>query len=288
MVQNTFEGLGGDDIARDDRILVLTRAVALVVIAILMTAWVVLFVWPEQTDRRFAWTIEPTMTPMLMGAGYGSAAYYYGRVLLGRRWHLVSLGFLPTTLFTWMLLAATFLHWDRFHHGTFAFDLWLWVYVVTPFLVPAVWWTNRRHDPGVPDPDDPPFPGWVLIALRIASAFMLALAAWLYIVPTSAIERWPWALTPLTARTVAAFVALPGVAWLVIAADRRWSAAKAMVETVAIGLVFLIVAVVRAWDQFDHSNPLSLVYVAGLVGTLAAIVVGYALMEWRRHGMVRA
>jgi hypothetical protein len=31
------------------------------------------------------------------------------------------------------------------------------------------------------------------------------------------------------------------------------------------------VAVSRAWDQFDHGNVLSYVYVAGLVGTLAAV-----------------
>lgn len=276
-----------DDVVPDDRILIFTRVVAVAVIAILVTAWVVLFLWPAQTDRRFAWTIEPTMTPMLMGAGYGSAAYFYGRVLFGRRWHLVSLGFLPTTLFTWMLLVATFLHWDKFHHGTFSFRLWFWVYLVTPILVPGVWWVNRRRDPGVADPDDPPFPPWVPPALRVAGAFMLALAAWLYLLPSSAIEVWPWALTPLTARTVAAFVALPGVAWLAVAADRRWSAARAMVETVAIGLVFLLIAVARAWGEFDRADPLSFVYVAGLAGTLAAIVVGYALMERRRRRIAR-
>jgi hypothetical protein len=32
-----------------------------------------------------------------------------------------------------------------------------------------------------------------------------------------------------------------------------------------------LIAVARAWDQFDHGNVLSYVYVSGLVGTLAAI-----------------
>ena len=39
---------------RDDRILPFTRVLAAVVTAILVTAWVVLYLWPEQTDRRFA------------------------------------------------------------------------------------------------------------------------------------------------------------------------------------------------------------------------------------------
>jgi hypothetical protein len=59
----------------------------------------------------------------------------------------VGLGFLATTVFAWMLLVATLLHWDKFHHGTGAFRLWLWVYLVTPVIVPAVWAWNRRHDP---------------------------------------------------------------------------------------------------------------------------------------------
>jgi hypothetical protein len=84
------------------------------------------------------------------------------------------------------------------------------------------------------------------------------------------IGLWPWPLTPLTARAVAGFITLPGAAWLAIAADGRWSAGRAAVETVALGVVLLVVAVARYWSEFDHSNPLSYAYAAGLVGTLIA------------------
>ena len=110
---------------------------------------------------------------------------------------------------------------------------------------------------------------------------MRAIAAWMFLDPNGAIGVWPWALTPLTARTVAAFVALPAIAWLGIAADGRWSAAKRMLETVAIGLVLLLVAVARAWAQFDHGSPLSYAYVGGLAGTLCAIG---ALYGWMQRG----
>jgi len=261
---------------------------AAVVTAILVTAWIVLYLWPEQTDRRFAWTVAPTMTPMLMGAGYGSAALFWARVTAGRRWHTVGVGFLPTTLFTWMLLAATLLHWDKFHHGTGVFRLWLWVYIVTPVAVPAVWAWNRRRDPGVPNANDPPFPKPVVAALIASGVVMLAIAAWLFFFPANAIEVWPWALTPLTARTVAAFVALPGVAWLAIAADGRWSATKVVVVTLALGLVFLLVAVARAWSEFDTSRPLTWAYVGGLAGTLAALAAWYAWMERRSSELSRS
>src|SRR3989442_11305942 len=94
------------------------------------------------------------MTAMLMGAGYGSAILFYVRVLLGRRWHRVALGFIPTTVFTWLLLTATVLHWDKFRHGSLPFMLWVWIYAITPILVPAVWLLNRRRDPGTPEYED--------------------------------------------------------------------------------------------------------------------------------------
>jgi hypothetical protein len=265
---------------RDDRILPLTRAVAAAVIVILLVAWAVLFLLPGQTDRRFAWTIAPTMTAMLMGAGYGSALYFFARVLTGRRWHCVGLGFLPTTVFTWMMLGATFLHWDRFRHGSLPLALWLWIYLLTPVVVPGLWLLNRRRDPGTPGPGDVPYPRWVRAAMLGAGALLVGIAAWMYLAPASAIDVWPWLLTPLTARAVAAFVALPGVAWLAIVWDGRWSAARTMLATVAVGLALLLIAVGRAWDEFDHASALSYVYVAGLAGTLVAIA---ALGAWMRR-----
>ena len=43
--------------------------------------------------------------------------------------------------------------------------------------------------------------------MAVAGVAVLAVAAWMYLFPASAISVWPWLLTPLTARAVAAFVA---------------------------------------------------------------------------------
>ncbi|MEA2522638.1 MAG: hypothetical protein QOI81_2284 [Actinomycetota bacterium] len=268
--------------SEDDRILPFTRVVAAVVIAILVLAFIVLFLSPNDTDRRFAWTIQPSMTAMLMGAGYGSALYFFVRVVTERRWHRVALGFIPTTVFTWMMLGATFLHSEKFRHGSAPFLLWLWIYLVTPLLVPAVWFVNRSHDPGTREEDDPSYPSWMRPAMAAAGVGMSLIAAWMYVLPASAISVWPWMLTPLTARAVAAFVALPGVGWLMIASDERWSSARVLLGTISIGLVLLLVAVARAWNEFDHRSAFTYVYVAGLVGTLAAVG---ALGAWM-HGRV--
>jgi hypothetical protein len=79
----------------DDRILPFVRVVAAVIVVILAAATWVLFLHPDSTDTRFAWTISSEMTARLVGVGYGSALYFYLRVLTERRWHRVTLGSSP-------------------------------------------------------------------------------------------------------------------------------------------------------------------------------------------------
>jgi hypothetical protein len=256
---------------QDDRVLPFTRVVAAVAIGILVLAFLVLFVFPGDTASRFVWSVHPSMTAMVMGAGYGSALYFFARVLTGRRWHRVALGFIPTTVFAWMMLGTTLLHWRDFRHGSPAFLLWFWVCVVTPILAPLVWLVNRRHDPRMLEPDDRLFDPTIRRVMLVGGAVLVAIAAWMYLSPSTAIAVWPWGLRPLTARTIAAFVALPGVAWLVIAADGRWSASRILLDTIAIGLVLLLIAIARAWKDFQHEDVLTYVYFLCIVATLGAI-----------------
>jgi hypothetical protein len=261
------------------------RAVAVVVLAILGLAWWALYLHPGETDQRFAWPVQPEMTALLMGAGYGSAVLFFVAVLVGRWWHQVTLGFLPTTAFTWLLAIATALHWDRFQHGHPAFLLWVWTYVITPVVVPVLWWINRRRDPGTTETKDVVIPTPLRGALFVLGGLLTVIALVMFVVPEVVIDVWPWSLTPLTARTVAAFVALPAVAWLAMAIDRRWSAARVMVATVALGLAMLLIAVWRAWSDFDQGNWLTYTYLAGLAGTLLGLV---AMSVWMESAAGRA
>ena len=54
----------------DDRVLPLTRGIAAAIVPFLVVAFAVLYPWPGDTDRLFAWHIRPTMTAMVLGSAY--------------------------------------------------------------------------------------------------------------------------------------------------------------------------------------------------------------------------
>ena len=143
---------------RDGRILPATRWVSLVVFAILVPALVILWGMPGRTADAWAWTIEPDLTPIFLGAGYGAGAYFFLRTFLSERFHPSAAGVFGAAFFATLMLIATVIHWDRFNHGdapligAIVFYGWVGVYIVSPIVVLALWWLNRRTDSGEPAP----------------------------------------------------------------------------------------------------------------------------------------
>ncbi len=128
---------------KDDRVFAFTQIVAASVTLALLLAFLALYVFPDHTDADFAWTILPRTSAILIGAGYTAGAYFFGRLILDKKWHRVQAGFLPITAFTILMFAATILHRDRFHHGALTFYLWTIIYAITPILIPFIWWRNQ-------------------------------------------------------------------------------------------------------------------------------------------------
>ena len=128
---------------RDDRVLPYTRLLSLLIIPFLLTAFVVLYFFPADTKRLFAWTINPTMTPMMLASAYLGGAYFFIRVLREPRWNVVKTGFVSVALFASLLGVATILHWDKFNHQHVAFWLWTGLYFTAPFLVTGAWLATR-------------------------------------------------------------------------------------------------------------------------------------------------
>lgn len=266
---------------RDDRVLPVTRLVGLIIAPILAIAFVILFGFPGRTEQLFAWTIQPEMTPLVMGAGYGTGVYFFYRVVTTAEWHRVAPVFPGIAVFTWFMAAATVLHWENFNHSHVTFAAWAFLYAVAPVLIPALWMLNRRTDPMERPGDTTAMPRWLRVGAAASGLLIVATAVVLFVVPDVLIEHWPWAVSPLTSRILLGWFVLFGVANIAVGVDTRWSAARILAHSQFIGFGLVLVGVVRSWEDFDTTNPFTWPFVIGTVGYLLALSAVYLVMERR-------
>jgi hypothetical protein len=162
------------------------------------------------TDRVFSWTIEPPLTAAFLGAAYWAAMVLLAWAAGQGTWARARTALPPVFTIAVLLLIATAIHRDRFHHDLFG-RFWECVYViVVPLLAYLIWSQVRRT--GRVGPGDLPLPGWLRAALCVQALVMLAVGAALFVAPVGAASLWPWPLTPLTGRAVGAFLIGFGVA----------------------------------------------------------------------------
>lgn len=266
---------------RDDRVLPVTRWVARFIIPFLVVAFLVLYGFPTRTTEFFAWTIRPEMTPIIMGAGYGAGVYFFYRVSTVDSWYKVAPAFLGIATFTWFMAIATVLHWGNFNHSHHAFYLWVFLYAVTPLLVPVLWALNRQTIADEQASAEVRLPRAVRLFGGGLGVVLTLGAVVLFLVPGVMIGSWPWTVSPLTARILAGWFALFGVVNAVVVLDPRWSGARILVQSQIIGFALVLVGVGRVWDNFDPSNVLTWGVVGGMALYLIAILVLYLGMESR-------
>jgi hypothetical protein len=254
-----------------------TRVLSVVIVPFLVVAFVVLYPWPGDTDRLFAWAIKPRFTPMMLGSVYLGGAYFFVRAARAQQWHTIKAGFPAVATFATLMGIGTVIHWDRFNHQRVAFWLWAGLYFTTPFLVFGVWWANRRREA----PATAAEPRVTEAVSRLVGAIGVLAAvtsAFCFLLPDRAIRIWPWHLTPLTCRVMGAIFAL-GIAAIGAFAERRWSAWRLMVQVEVVMLLLILVAAARAHGEFDTGRPLTWAMGAGLVLLLAASLALYARMS---------
>lgn len=265
---------------RDDRILGYTRGLSRFIAPFLLVAFVVLYPFPDQTQRLFAWTIQPTMTPMVLASAYLGGFYFFVRVLRERRWASVKAGFGSVALFASLLGLATIFHWDRFNHGHVAFWLWVGLYFTAPFLVMGAWIANRRVA-APPTVDERRLAGatrWVVGLIGLAA---LVQGMVMFVAPAAIIPLWPWALTPLTCRVVGAVFCL-GSAGISVLVDPRWVTIRLMLQVEMLMLTLMLLAAARASAEFAVDRPLTWVMFGGFVATFAASVFLWFTHEIRQ------
>jgi hypothetical protein len=265
---------------RDDRVLPYTRGLSLFIVPFLLAGFVILYLLPAHTQRLWAWPMRPTMSAMFLASAYLGGAYFFLRVLRARRWHEVGTGFLSVAAFAGLLGVATLLHWSVFNHHSPAFWIWAALYFAAPFLVVGAWLTNHRHAGEMRTDEE----SLDLVTRVVVGGLGLLALGWglaMFVVPGFFVDRWPWSLTPLSCRVLAATWCLGG-AGLVVWRDPRWGTLRLMVEVEIIMVGLMLIGAVRAHAQIDLTRPLAWPLLVGSLGML----LGSAWL-WARHELAR-
>jgi len=248
-------------------------------------AGLVLFVFTLQTDEFFAWTVNPPMTAVFLGAAYWSAA---GLEVTGARsasWDSARLAVWPVFVFTTLTLGVTLLHLDRFHLSpdaapTARIATWAWlaIYAMVPVAMVVISWRQVRSRRPVPKSitaGRPVLPPALRLLLVGISGVLLLYGVALLAVPIPAATWWPWPLSELTARAIGAW--LIGLGWA--AAQGQSSGDLRTVRPVALtSVAFVIlqaVALLRYGGALTWASPQAI----GFVTVLLAIGLagGWAL-----------
>lgn len=169
---------------------------------------------------------------------------------------------------TVLVLAMTVAYWSDFTVDGVPW-LWMFTYVADPILVPVVltaldaW---RPFDPG----------RHRLTALFWAQAAVFGVTGLLLLVaPDTAIDVWPWALTPLLARVYAAFFLAFAVGAVLSAGERRTQAFRPFLAGSLVLVVTTLVVSLIHLDRFA-SGPSTWVWfglhLAGIVLFASALV----------------
>ena len=140
---------------------------------------------------------------------------------------------------------------------------------------------NRGQDDNQVASSDPLLPKAVRVGIGVIFAVPLLVCVALFAVPEKALGLWPWSLSPLTARVVAAMFSLPGVVGLGIAMDPRWSSAKIILQAQAFSIALILIAAARAWADFSQPGLAAWLFVGGLGSMLMGILVLHAIMDSR-------
>ena len=249
-----------------------------------------LFVLTEQTEHYFAWTIQPPITAAFLGAAYWAS--FALEVLASReRWWDRARIAIPTVLvFTITTLVVTLLHIDRFHFNSsepiavFASWFWLAIYAFVPPLL-LVFLYRQLRVPGKDELRLRPLPVWLRSLLGIHSIILLGVGIPLFLAPQIASVVWPWKLTALTARAVAAWLIALGIGAGQAVYENDFARLRvAMISYTVFALLELLV-LLRYWTNIDWAAIQSWLYVGFLASVLVVGVRGWrAPVSQRNNG----
>jgi hypothetical protein len=245
---------------------------------LLTTAGVQLYILAEATDRFFAWTIAPPLTAAFLGASYlGSLPLVY---LSSRQklWANARLAVYGVFVFTVVTLMATLMHLDRFHlsaslpFARFAAWVWLLIYVTVPPSLIVLTLLQWRV-PGVDPSRVAPLAGWLRGALALQAATLLLVGVALFAYPTGV--PWPWMLTPLTGRAVAAWLIGIGVILAHMVWENEYSRVRNAMLSLALVAALQLGGLARFAATVNWGYPATGLYLFFLLSAVAVGMFGW-------------
>ncbi len=247
-----------------------TRAMLYVAALLVLSVGFSLYIFTEQTDHYFAWTVASLQTAAFLGGSYWSATAL--EFLSGReRLWVNSRSSIPAvTVFTFLTLIVTLIHRDKFHFdapllitraGTW---FWIFIYASVPVVLTILFiWQVRA--PGEDPPRNQPLAVWTRLPLIALCLLFLLLGAALLVAPEAVAPSWPWPLTALTGRAVGAWL----IGLCVITGQASWENDRRRVRSVMASLVvFTLLQLIALWRygaEVNWSSPWAWVYVAVLL-----------------------
>jgi hypothetical protein len=244
-------------------------------------AGIQLFILTENTDRYFAWTIDPPLTAAALGGAYWASSIMELSASRQPTWARARIALPAVLLFTTLTCVTTILHLDRFHLGNgFAAPTqlvtWVWiaVYALVPVLMTIVLVLQLRTA-GVDEPRRNPLPPWLRVVLGLHAAVLLAFGSALLVAPSATLSLWPWTLTPLTARIIGAWLLSLGLAAAHANAENDWARATVATHSYVLLGILEFVALLRYPNSVDWARPAAALYVLFLASVLLVGIYGW-------------
>lgn len=257
-----------------------TKALLGVFVALTAVATNQLYVLSGSSDRYFSWTIKPDLTAAFLGAGYAAGFVLVVLGLRSRSWAQARAAVVTVAVFATLTLLATLLHLDKFHFGAdgvvarFAAWFWLGVYVVVPVALAGLI-VHQQRSPGVDPERRDPVPSWLVAAFALQGLVMLVVGVALFVAPSTAKTLWPWMLTPLTARVVAAWLVAFAVASVLTVRERDLDRLAAGTVAYTVLGVLELVALLRYPDEVRWSSAAGIGYLVVLVSVVPVGAAGW-------------
>lgn len=258
---------------------------------LVLISGVQLFIFSEQTDRWFAWTIKPPLTAAFLGGAYWSSMFLEFLAAREAFWAHARVATSAVLTFTILTLGVSLLHLDRFHFGSqdlvtlIATWAWFAVYAVVPPLLAALLLVQQRA-PGADPPLAAPLPAWLWPIIGLQAAALFTVGMMMLVAPQFSMALWPWQLTPLTARAIGAWLVGLSVAAAHVLREGDFTRVRIVQISSTVFVILQAIALARYPAEVAWNDPRLWIYAAFLASILAVSLYAWRAASARRRQAV--